>query len=284
MNKKPFVPAIQLYSVREQLGQDPLECLKKLRKIGFEAVEAFDLLQLEGIKPYLDDLGFSIGSSMFLWSQLTGRADLARKIAYPWLPKQWGMEYEIEKALKLDLDTLVLGYLLPQERETLDDYKKLCEQLNRAGELCRSAGLALLYHNHAFEFETLPEGTLPYTYVQQNTERDLLGFELDVLWAYVAGNDLQELMEGLGTRLKQLHLKTCGKVAIPLYEEKKLREESHDYNFAQGIVPMHEVLAYTVEHRLERLFVELEYSADMYTRLGESYEYLLTWLNRGEAL
>ena len=51
---------------------------------------------------------------------------------------------------------VVVSYLQPAERgTTAAAYEKFADQLNRAGETARAAGLTLGYHNHGFEFAPL---------------------------------------------------------------------------------------------------------------------------------
>ena len=265
--------SVQLYSVREALNNNVRDCLEKLRAAGFDCVEGFDLILLREQKPLLDELGFSVKSSFILWSHVTGRHDLARAIQYPWMPERWGIEYEIERALSLGLDTLVFGYMLPEERQSMDDFRRVADQLNKAGETCREAGLSLLYHNHAFEFEPRDD-LIPYLYLLENTEPELMGFELDVLWAKLSGYDPKQLMEKLGGRLKQLHLKTSRPVDIPIYDDHALGLKAHDCPLGEGIVNIKEVVEKAESQRVSRVFIEQEYGSDIFTSLKSSLDYL----------
>ena len=47
---------------------------------------------------------------------------------------------------------MVNAILEPEERKTFDDYKRLAELFNKAGEQTQKAGIQYCYHNHNFEF------------------------------------------------------------------------------------------------------------------------------------
>ncbi len=58
----------------------------------------------------------------------------------------------IEDAKEVGLKYMICAWLSPEERGTLDHYKKVADDLNVAGEKCKKAGIQLCYHNHNFEF------------------------------------------------------------------------------------------------------------------------------------
>ncbi len=270
---------IQLWSVREQLEKDPGTCLEKISKLGFRHAEGFDLLHLNLIKPLLDRYSIEVKSSFILWAHITGRYDLAEKIQYQWMPKSYGIDYAIENALELGLDTIVCGYLLPEERQNLDDYKRLAHNLNTIGDKCRKVGLNLLYHNHTFEFEPLGSGIVPYYYLVENTEPENLGFEVDVLWAELAGQHSKNLLSTLKKRLKQIHLKTGASVGSPIYDEKLYSPAQHDYPLGTGFVDIKSIMDLSQMAGVRRYYVEQEYSKDIYDSLLTSLNFLNRYKN-----
>ena len=89
-------PALQLWTVREELIADPEACIQKIARLGIEEVEGFDLIQLMSIFPILKDNGIECRSSFLFWPHITGNTHVAHKIRYPWLPHYWGIHHEIE--------------------------------------------------------------------------------------------------------------------------------------------------------------------------------------------
>ena len=99
-----------------------------------------------------------------------------------------------------------LAYLHESERESLDDYKRLAEWLNMAGQMCQNAGIQLCYHNHAFEFEEM-NGEIPYDILLSFTEPELLKFEMDLYWVYKAGRSPFQYFSKYPGRFPLWHVK-----------------------------------------------------------------------------
>ncbi len=269
-----FTKGIQLWSVREELQRNPEACLKRIADLGFRHAEGFDLIHLNSIKPLLDKYSIEVKSSFILWSHITGRYDLAKKIQYQWMPKHYGIDYAIENALELGLDTIACGYLLPEERTNLDCYKQLADKLNSIGDKCRKVNLNLLYHNHTFEFEPLESGIVPYYYLVENTEPENLNFELDILWSELAGQNSKALILRLKNRLKQIHLKTGESVDSPLYNEKLYLPPQHDYPLGSGFVDIKNVIDLALKAGVNRYYIEQEFSENIYNSLLTSLNFL----------
>ena len=91
-------------------------------------------------------------------------------------------------------------------------------KLNQPGEICRSAGLGFCYHNHAFEFEPI-SGTTPFQVLMDNTDKKLVGLEMDVFWVSVGGHNPVELLHKLSGRVPLLHLKDKAEGTPVMYKE-----------------------------------------------------------------
>jgi sugar phosphate isomerase/epimerase len=121
-----------------------------------------------------------------------------------------GWEKAVEDAKTIGQDYMVLAYLTPPERKSLDDYKKIAADLNKAGETCKQAGIQLCYHNHEFEFEAM-NGQLPFDILTDETDAGLVKIELDLYWAMVAGQDPVALFKKHKGRIALWHVKDMDK-------------------------------------------------------------------------
>jgi sugar phosphate isomerase/epimerase len=83
----------------------------------------------------------------------------------------------------------------------------LAERFNHLGQQCRAAGLRFAYHNHNFEFETFGGAAPAYDTLVERTDPALVAFELDVYWAYKAGQDPLRYFERYPGRFALCHLK-----------------------------------------------------------------------------
>jgi len=93
-----------------------------------------------------------------------------------------------EHAAMIGQKYLICGWLAPEERATLDDYKAIAELFNKCGEVSQKYGIKTGFHNHDFEFETI-DGVTPYDLLLSETDADKVCFELDHYWTRKAGVD-----------------------------------------------------------------------------------------------
>lgn len=190
---------VQLYTIREAIGKDAKGSLKQIADLGFGEVENFGYngkffgMDASAYKTLLSDLGMTAPSGHYMYNNIL---------------KGW--EKAVEDAKAIGQDYMVLAYLLPPERKSLDDYKKIAENLNKAGEVCKQAGIQLCYHNHEFEFEAL-NGQLPFDILTNNTDAGLVKIELDLYWATVAGQDPVALFKKHKGRVALWHVKDMDK-------------------------------------------------------------------------
>jgi sugar phosphate isomerase/epimerase len=74
--------------------------------------------------------------------------------------------------------------------QTVDSVKRSAEQMNKHGALLKKFGMKYYIHNHAGEFELLDDGkTTQYDILLSDTDPALVAMQLDVGWAYMAGQD-----------------------------------------------------------------------------------------------
>jgi sugar phosphate isomerase/epimerase len=57
---------------------------------------------------------------------------------------------------------------MPSKGQTVDNYKKVAEAFNKAGEACNKLGVKFGYHNHEYEFES-ENGEVLYDVILKNT-------------------------------------------------------------------------------------------------------------------
>ena len=248
---------VQLYTVRTVLPQKPAETLNAIHSIGYTAIEGtwagFDKIwpavQSSGLKP----VSMHLDANQVLQQS----DDLARVAAQL---KQWGFSYA------------VFPYLPPASRGGPDVIKAFAEKLNWAGQKFHAEGLKLAYHNHAFEFAQAGSGTL-FQVLVDNTDKKLVGLELDAFWVSVAGHDPAELISSLKGRVILLHLKDKAEGTPVMYNESvphsAFKEVGH------GVIDWPKVLRAASKAGVEHYFVEQDQTpGDPLDSLRQSYEYL----------
>ena len=89
---------------------------------------------------------------------------------------------------------------------TLDECRKSAERLNYLGKVCKDNGLILCWHNHNKEFAQMETG-LPFDYLMNNTDKNLVFCELDLYWVKKGSADPLEVMKKYSGRFPVLHVK-----------------------------------------------------------------------------
>lgn len=114
-------------------------------------------------------------------------------------------EGEFIYAKEAGIPCLTIPWLAPGLR-TGEGYQKIKDMIPDLIALGRKYGVRLLYHNHDFEFKEDAGGN-GYVLDSILSADDSVGLELDTFWAYFAGVDPVDYMEGKKSRLEMIHVK-----------------------------------------------------------------------------
>lgn len=88
------------------------------------------------------------------------------------------------------------------------------EELNKAGEKAKAAGLKYGYHNHNNDFD-LWDGEAAIDTLIKNTDPSLVCFELDVGWSWRAGTNAEDLIRRYAGRFPLIHVKETNRTLGP---------------------------------------------------------------------
>lgn len=100
------------------------------------------------------------------------------------------------------------GPFPPRPPQTVESVKANCARLNKHGELVKKFGMKILVHNHAGEFDLLDDGkTTQYDLLLTETDPALVTMQLDIGWAYIAGQDALAMFRKNPGRYELWHVK-----------------------------------------------------------------------------
>lgn len=198
---------IQIYTLRNEIQNDGLEAtMQKVADAGYQWIEPFGYEDRkflgktpQDFKQMLADMGMSVPSvhSVTEVSSAGGKDAIVDQ-----------MKVTAEDAIAIGSKYLVWAYLKPEDRTSMDDYKKHIETWNKFGEVCKETGIQFAYHNHDFEFIPFAGQTeKPYDMIMRDTDSDLVKFELDLYWITKSGNDPVEYFQKSPGRFHLWHVK-----------------------------------------------------------------------------
>ena len=189
--KKDF--GLELYSIRSVLKDaqgDAAkfgEIMKEVAGMGYTTVEPANYkdgkiygLTPEEFRKALDEAGLraiSTHVSHYLTAEQLETGDLTEALEW------W-------KKCIADFKAAGCAYIITPGMPKTPDEPTLalyCKYYNEVGKLCKAEGLKYGYHNHSYEFKHKLGDVVMYDYLVENTDPDLVFFQMDVYWA-VYGN------------------------------------------------------------------------------------------------
>ncbi|MEJ7618693.1 MAG: sugar phosphate isomerase/epimerase [Pyrinomonadaceae bacterium] len=267
---------VQLYTVRDLMPKDAPGTLKALAGLGYKEVEVIGR-NLDQLAPELQRVGLKPISMHIEAALVTGNRETLKAIAarfnFPMLPDDYTLSSAIANAKKHGVEYLVVSYLFPQERGGADFYRQFADQMNRAGEQCRAAGLKLCYHNHAFEFAPV-ESIIPFDLFMERFDARLVSWEMDVFWIAMGGQDPAVTLRKYKGRVPLVHLKDKAKAIAGQTDEAKVPPTAFA-EVGNGGLNFAEILRAAEEAGVRHYFVEQDQTAgNPLDSLRQSYAYL----------
>jgi sugar phosphate isomerase/epimerase len=186
---------IQLYTVRGPMEKDFDGTLAGVAAIGYKEVEFagyFGRTPAQ-VKAVLAKTGLAAPSAHFSLDDVRNK---------------WPQS--LDTAAAIGHEYVVLAWLPPNERGSLDTYRKLADLLNTSGEAAKAHGLKMAYHNHDFEF-IQTDGGVPYDVIVERTDPKLVALEMDLYWTTKAGRDPVAYFAKHPGRFQLLHVKDMDK-------------------------------------------------------------------------
>jgi sugar phosphate isomerase/epimerase len=252
---------IQLYTLRDALSKDAAGTLKKVAEAGYKQVELFGFPNCQPLIDGAKAAGLAINSAHFEWDSVINPKDEAMS----------DFQKIIARAKELGIGNLVIPYLQDNVRKTLDDYKRIAANANKAAALTKAAGIQLSYHNHAFEFQPKEGGKTGYDIFMAEFSEDMK-FEIDVFWIKVGGLEPAELITKLSGRVSQLHLKDL-KPGLKLPEYGSIPQDAFK-ELGNGMIPMEPIIEAAAKAGVKHCHVEQDHSPNPLASIKQSVDYL----------
>ena len=280
---------LQLFSIRDLLSEDPTSTLSTVAKIGYKHVETFGVdtdresfwdLSVSDLKKVLDDHNLKTHSGHYDMSKYLNRQ----------ISEHENIEKYIEIAHQLGQSYIVAPVTPMDDINNLktEDYQYAADQLNKAGEMAKKAGIKIGYHNHFWELRQLGNGTKGLDVLIAFTEPELVDFELDLFWIEKSGYNPQSYFDKYPGRFPLWHLKDMDRqFTQPIvgkdYDKTDFMELMKDVKFTEvgsGALDFIKIADESEKSGLKYAFVEQDeiYMPNKFESIKKSYDYVKKYI------
>ena len=198
---------LQMYTVREQLAEDPVGTLEAVAKIGYAGVEGGTPqgMTTENFLSLLADNGMQV---------IGGRASAS--------DLQNDIQKVVDNCGALGISSVMMGF---GSNLSTDEWKAAVAGLAEGAANAAANGIRVLYHNHAHELEQTVGDETCLDYLLRTIPASDIGAELDVYWVQTGGKDPGEYIRKYAGRTPFLHVKD--RAPSPADEECPFAEVGH---------------------------------------------------------
>jgi sugar phosphate isomerase/epimerase len=238
--------SVQLYTVRDALAADLPGTLQRIADIGYTNVEAFGFVdRAEALRDALAAAGLQSPSGHARLLD-TGEQDL---------------DQIFHASVTVGLSTLIDPHIDEARWTTREDVEAIARELSALAPRAADHGLALGYHNHAFEFSNRIDGVSAYEVFADALSDDVV-LELDTYWVQVGGDDPVAIIGKYGDKVQFLHVKD----GDGSHDDKK------QVAVGNGVMPVREIIAAAPD---ALHVVELDdHEGDVFQAVADSYTFL----------
>ena len=188
-------PGIVSYTLRDSFSKDVPGTLDKIKAWGITDIEFSSLFGKTApeLRALLDQRGLKCSSYGVSYDAIDQKPDSI-----------------LQNAQTLGVQYIRIGSIPHKTAATLEMMKNAAEVFNRFGKKAHEKGIMFCYHNHGFEFQPYENGTL-FDYLVKETNPEHVGYEMDVTWTYLPGQDPAVLLAKYPKRFRLIHLKDVQK-------------------------------------------------------------------------
>lgn len=235
ITNKSLNVGVQLYSFRDAMAKDAKGTLKRIADLGFKQIESAR-----------SDKGHYYGLSASEMKKVC--ADLGMNLRSGHVALDENFDKTLNEAVASGQEYLICSSM-PSKGQTVDNYKKVADKFNKAGEQAQKVGVKFGYHNHGYEFDSV-NGQVLYDVLLENTDPKFVYMELDLGWVIMAGKDPLDYFNKYSGRFQLWHLKDMD------------LSKKHSVEFGKGGLDIESMIKHSKQSGLKYMFIEQEEYAD----------------------
>ena len=231
-------PGIQLYMVKENMEADAKGTLVKLAAMGYKQLESFD-----------GNKGMFWGMTNKAFKNLCAGEGL-QLISSHYNDDATPFEAKAAAAAEIGMKYLICPWKGPQKH--IDDFKRIADEFNTKGAICKKHGLRFGYHSHDYPFKPV-DGQMPEDVLLTNTDPALVDFQMDFYYAVTEGQDPEAYLKKYKGRYTSCHIRDVLKTPLPKGSEE---ESACDLGTAEGTLDYPHILTTAIDTGCKYFFVE----------------------------
>lgn len=184
---------LEMYSVRDQMKENPNNAIRQVAKMGYEVVEIYSI--------YLE---YSVAQATELrkvMDEVKIRCVSTHNNAKALLPENIAHTIQLNKILGSKQIILASAGNVT----SIKGWEEVAKKLNKAAETLKPHGMRTGFHDHPGEFKKL-EGKIPMEVLGDNTEKNVI-LQLDVGAALSVGADPVAFIKKYPARIRSMHVK-----------------------------------------------------------------------------
>lgn len=266
---------LQLYTLSGLMTEDFEGTLEQVAAAGYDQVEFAGYFGRtpEESRAQLDRLGLTSpanhSGNLLTDDGLTEAIEAAKVIGHeyliaPTLPKELiFVEPELTEGEEMaeDAEAPSIFDMVQWPTYTSAEIREIAADYNRIGEVCRQSGLRFAFHNHWAEFDEMEDGGILYDLLMEETDPDLVFFELDLGWAIAGGVDPLAYFAKAPGRFHLFHVKDITEAKSPCV-------------VGEGIIDFAPIFAQSRQAGVRYYIVEQDMPPDPIANVGASVQNL----------
>ena len=279
---------VQLFSFPKLLEKDFNAGIKMVSEMGYKEIEMFGPFNFSGEaakqrwNSIISMLGFN-GSGYFghttkeIKTILDEHNIKVTSIHSDMDTMQTRMEEIAKESEQLGFEYVVLPAIPEEKRQTLDDYKRVVEEFNEIGGKAKQVGLKFVYHNHGYGFNKI-ENQVPIELVFDQTESNLVFFQMDLFWTIAGGMNPSDLLNAYPGRYVSMHVKDMKKLTrfsgdggdpsqwMELFPEMA--------SLGDGVLDIPKIISTAQQQGVKHFYIEQDIVNNPEVALKKSFNYL----------
>jgi len=236
---------VQLYTVRNQMRESVEKTLEQVARIGYKEVEFAGYFgrSAQQIRSILDANGLTSPS--------------AHSASMPEIRRRFAQV--IDEAATIG-QRYVLCASIPRSEMTADGYKKVAQELSRAGEIAAKSGIKVGFHNHSDDLAPLGS-TTGFDILLTECDPKVTSMQMDIFWLVKGGKDPLAYIAKYPGRFYSVHV-------------KDMAANGAMVDAGAGTLPFGKIFAQSKKAGLQHYFVEHDEPGDPMASIETSYKNL----------